>query len=521
MPTAILWLRRDLRLGDNPALKAAVAQSERLIPVYIHAPEEEAPWHPGAASRWWLHQSLSALDQGLRERGSGLLIRRGESLAVLRQLILESGATTVHWNRCYEPAVIASDSAIKQALRAEGIRCSSQNAALLSEPWELKTGAGEPYRVFTPYWRRLRAELLKRDDLTTDLSPPANADKGLKADRGLYPDSPTGPANDASRPSSGRPQAHGAAPDALPPLPTPLEQLPLEALELRPSIPWDQGLRETWQPGEAGAGAELERFLNGPIEPYQQARDWPSEHGTSRLSPHLHFGEISPRQILAAIRDRGIATEVAEPFERELGWREFSHQLLYHFPQTPSEPLNPRFADFPWRGGDTEPLLRAWQRGQTGIPIVDAGMRELWHSGWMHNRVRMIVASLLTKNLRLPWQEGARWFWDTLVDADLANNTQGWQWSAGCGADAAPYFRIFNPVLQGERFDAKGQYVRRWCPELARLPDRFIHQPWQAPASLLAQCGVRLGRDYPAPIVDLKQSRAEALAAYDQVKGNI
>ncbi|MCF8003813.1 MAG: DNA photolyase family protein [Chromatiaceae bacterium] len=478
--TALLWLRRDLRLGDNPALRAAIAQSERLIPVYIHAPEEEAPWQPGAASRWWLHQSLSALDQGLRERGNGLLIRRGESLAVLRQLILESGATALHWNRCYEPAVIARDSAIKQALRAEGIRCSSHNAALLSEPWELKTGAGEPYRVFTPYWRRLRAELLKRDDLTDQ----------------------------------------SAAPDALQPPPTPLEQLPLEALELRPQTPWDQGLQANWQPGEAGARAELERFLNGPIEPYHEARDWPSEHGTSRLSPHLHFGEISPRQILAAIRGRGIAAEVAEPFERELGWREFSYQLLYHFPHTPSEPLNPRFADFPWRSGDTEPLLRAWQRGRTGIPIVDAGMRELWHSGWMHNRVRMIVASLLTKNLRLPWQAGARWFWDTLVDADLANNTQGWQWSAGCGADAAPYFRIFNPVLQGERFDTKGLYVRRWCPELARLPDRFIHQPWQAPASLLAQCGVRLGRNYPAPIVDLKESRAEALAAYDQVKGS-
>ncbi|NEX18184.1 MAG: deoxyribodipyrimidine photolyase [Halochromatium sp.] len=484
MPTtAILWLRRDLRLSDNPALTAALAQSERLIPVYIHAPDEEPPWQPGPASRWWLHQSLSALDQRLRELGSALLIRRGESLDVLRQLILETGATTVHWNRCYEPAMIARDSRIKQALRAEGIRCNSQNAALLSEPWELKTGAGEPYRVFTPYWRRLKVELAKLDDL-------ADLDN------------------------------RSTTPDALQPLPTPLETLRLEALELRPQIPWDQGLQANWQPGEAGARAELERFLSGPIGPYHEARDWPSERGTSRLSPHLHFGEISPRQILAAIRGRGIAAEVAEPFERELGWREFSYQLLYHFPHTPSEPLNPRFAQFPWRGGDTEPLLIAWQRGRTGIPIVDAGMRELWHSGWMHNRVRMIVASLLTKNLRLPWQEGARWFWDTLVDADLANNTQGWQWSAGCGADAAPYFRIFNPVLQGERFDAKGQYVRRWCPELARLPDQFIHQPWQAPASLLAQCVIRLGHDYPAPIVDLKQTRAEALAAYDQVKGS-
>jgi len=515
MPTtAVLWLRRDLRLGDNPALRAAVAQSERLIPVYIHAPEEEAPWQPGAASRWWLHQSLSTLDQQLRELGSALLIRRGESLAVLRQLILETRASTVHWNRCYEPAMIARDSSIKQALRAEGIRCSSHNATLLSEPWELKTGAGEPYRVFTPYWRRLGPQL-------ADISAPS------------------------------------AAPDALPPMPSQLPGLSPDALGLVPAIPWDQGLRETWQPGEAGACAGLARFLNGPIEGYHEARDWPAKPGTSRLSPHLHFGEISPRQILAQIHQTSAGTSsssgsttgpssssspsvrsssgastdsssdsaltnnaITEPYLRELGWREFSYQLLYHFPHTPTEPLNPRFADFPWRTDNTAHLLDAWQRGRTGIPIVDAGMRELWQTGWMHNRLRMIVASLLTKNLRLPWQEGARWFWDTLVDADLANNTQGWQWSAGCGADAAPYFRIFNPVRQGERFDAKGHYVRRWCPELAKLPDKLIHQPWAAPATALTQAGVELGVSYPRPIIDLKSSRVEALAAYDRIKAN-
>jgi deoxyribodipyrimidine photo-lyase len=306
----------------------------------------------------------------------------------------------------------------------------------------------------------------------------------------------------------------------LPPVADGLEGLAIDALALRPTIPWDQGLRASWQPGEAGAAEQLERFLDTGLADYAEARDRPAAPGTSRLSPHLHFGEIGPRQILAQVRAACPQPAQADPYLRELGWREFSHQLLYHFPHTPLEPLNPRFAAFPWRREGADALLAAWQQGRTGIPIVDAGMRELWHSGWMHNRVRMIVASLLTKNLRLPWQAGARWFWDTLVDADLANNTQGWQWSAGCGADAAPYFRIFNPVRQGERFDPDGRYVRRWCPELAPLPDKHLQQPWQASAAELRACGVPLGTDYPLPVIDLKASRAEALAAYDQIKAD-
>ena len=475
--TAVVWLRRDLRLGDNPALTAALACCERVLPVYIHAPEEEVPWQPGAASCWWLHQSLQALGQHLQTLGSRLIIRQGESLATLRAVIAETGASQVHWNRCYEPAIVARYSSIKQALRADGLDCASHNAALISEPWSLKTGNGAPYRVFTPYWRRLEPQL-------AEIPAPA------------------------------------PSPDALPPVPSDLDGLALDSLALRPGIPWDRGLRETWKPGETGAQQALERFIARAIGFYHEARDWPAEHGTSRLSPHLHFGEIGPRQILAQVCNDCRNPTVAEPYLRELGWREFSHQLLYHFPQTPLEPLNPRFADFPWRSERAEALLTAWQQGRTGIPIVDAGMRELWRIGWMHNRVRMIVASVLTKNLRLPWQEGARWFWDALVDADLANNSQGWQWSAGCGADAAPYFRIFNPVRQGERFDTKGDYVRRWCPELAKLPDKLVHQPWEASERLLTQCGIKLGQDYPAPVIDLKASRAEALAAYDQVKAS-
>ncbi|TVQ88454.1 MAG: deoxyribodipyrimidine photo-lyase [Chromatiaceae bacterium] len=481
----LLWLRRDLRLADNPALHAA-AGAERLLPVYIHAPSEESPWEPGAASRWWLHHSLAALDADLRARGSRLLIARGPSLATLRRLAAQTGASAVHWNRCYEPALIQRDAGIKQALRAAGLACHSHNAALLFEPWQFKTSGDRPYRVFSAYWRRCQATLA---DLPAPLPIPPT-----------LPPWPSGLTNPAGE--------------------------PLTALALLPRIHWDNGLAACWHPGEAGAAARLAAFAAGPAQDYASARDLPAVAGTSRLSPHLHFGEIGPRQVLAHLRAQAPVLESAadadanrlEPFLRELGWREFSQQLLYHFPATPDQPLDQRFARFPWDAPD-EAALRAWQRGRTGIPIVDAGMRELWHSGWMHNRVRMLVASLLTKNLRRPWQDGARWFWDTLVDADLANNTQGWQWTAGCGADAAPYFRIFNPVRQGERFDPDAVYVARWCPELARLPARHRHAPWAAPAALLAQAGVRLGQDYPRPIVDLAASRQAALAAFEQIKG--
>ncbi len=475
--TAIVWFRRDLRLADNPALGTALERCERVIPIYIHAPDEEAPWQPGGAARWWLHHGLHALAADLADAGSRLIVAQGDSLATLRRLIQATGATECHWNRLYEPASMARDTAIKQALRDAGIRCESHNAAMLFEPWTLKTTAGEPFRVFSPYWRRCVTNLPEVPD--------------------PFP-----------------------APRALPAVPSHLESMPIDSLGLLPRIRWDQGLAETWQPGAEGASAQLRRFLAQAVSDYGDRRDLPAQPATSRLSPHLHWGEIGPRQILAAVRQVcGTVTEGgAGKFVREVGWREFSMQLLYHFPRTPTEPLDPKFADFPWRTDNTDALLEAWQRGRTGIPIVDAGMRELWHTGWMHNRVRMVVASLLTKNLRLPWQHGADWFWDTLVDADLANNTQGWQWTAGCGADAAPYFRIFNPVLQGERFDAAGEYVRRWCPELAALPDKLLHQPWTAKPDLLEQLGVRLGRDYPAPVVDLKASRDAALEAFEHLK---
>ncbi|QQO54992.1 MAG: deoxyribodipyrimidine photo-lyase [Thiohalocapsa sp. PB-PSB1] len=476
--TALVWFRRDLRLTDNPALQQAIARCEHVLPIYIWAPDEEAPWQPGGASRWWLHHSVTALSAQIEALGSRLIVARGDSLAVLQRLIQKTGARHCCWNRLYEPAIVKRDTAIKQALRSAGIHCTSFNAALMLEPWQVKTGADAPYRVFSPYWRRCQPQL---DDIGSPVPAPA----------------------------------------ALPPITDEIDSLPIDDLNLLPRIRWDQGLAQTWQPGESGAARRLERFLTGAIEHYGEGREYPGQPGTSALSPYLHWGEISPRQILKAIQERGLAKQSdSEHFIRELGWRDFSYQMLYHFPHTPLEPLNPKFASFPWRQDADGTLLRCWQQGQTGIPIVDAGMRELWSTGWMHNRVRMIVASFLTKNLRLPWQQGARWFWDTLTDADLASNTQGWQWSAGSGADAAPYFRIFNPVRQGERFDPEGIYVRRWCPELASLPDKLIHQPWQASPTQLQQAQLVLENDYPVPVVDLSTSRAEALAAYEQIKQN-
>ena len=474
--TAIVWFRQDLRLADNPALHHAIARAECVIPLYIDAHHEHGDWPAGGAGRWWLHHSLKTLDRSLRDRGSRLTIRRGPSIEVLRELIRTTGAELICWNRLYEPAHIGRDKAIKNELKDQ-VEMQSFNGALLAEPWETLKSDGTPYRVFTPFWK-----LLSRDGLVRRNPLPV--------------------------------------PDTLPSFDAAIDGVDVDALGLLPTIDWAGGLSETWQPGEEGAWDRLDDFAEHAAR-YDDERDRPAIEGTSRLSPHLHFGEISPLQVAITLQHVAHRTEAARPgieaYLRELGWREFAHHLLYHFPATPTHPLDNRFRQFPW-ADDYRDTLAAWQRGKTGIPLVDAGMRELWHSGWMHNRVRMLVASLLTKNLLTPWQEGARWFWDTLVDADLANNTLGWQWTAGCGADAAPYFRIFNPVTQGERFDPEGRYVRRWVPELAELPDKYIHAPWLAPAHVLAAANVRLGETYPEPIVDLKATRARALERFDTIK---
>ncbi|WP_028492009.1 deoxyribodipyrimidine photo-lyase [Thioalkalivibrio sp. ALE19] len=460
---ALVWLRRDLRLADQPALHAALSRGGSVIPVYIHAPDEEAPWAPGAASRWWLHHSLQALAGELEALGATLTLRRGSSLEQLHALVRETGAGAVYWNRLYEPAITARDATIKAALREDGLEVHSFAAALLHEPRELATGQGTPYRVFTSYWR-------------------AACKRGLEGDP--LP-----------------------APSRIPSPPSPPASDPLEALELLPRIRWDSGLAAAWNPGERAALERLQGFIEDGVGAYTERRERPDTDGTSRLSPHLHFGEISPTQILRALRQAGLEPTdgPAEPFVRELGWRDFAHHVLYHFPHTPEQPLNPRFEAFPWRESAQD--LERWQQGRTGIPVIDAAMRQLWETGWMHNRMRMAVGSFLTKNLHLHWHAGARWFWDTLVDADLAANTLGWQWAAGCGADAAPYFRVFNPQRQGERFDPDAAYIRRFVPELARAPARDIHQLRPG-----------LAADYPAPMVDLKQSRQAALDAFATIK---
>ena len=465
---SIVWFRLDLRLDDNPALAAAAQLGGKVLPVFVWSPDEEKPWEPGGASRWWLHQSLEALAKSLRELHCSLIIRQGASLDVLRQLAKATQATHVFWNRRYEPKLRDRDAKIKKTLRADGLVVESFNASLIFEPAHIVTQEGKPFQVFTAYWNACRN---------------AQVEKPLEAP--------------AELPS--HPVAH-------------VDSLKVSDLKLLPKLSWPEGLAEAWQPGEKSALAAWKRFHRHSIEDYQQSRNFPSVVGTSRLSPHLHFGEISPRRLWHDLN----AIQSGAFYARELGWRDFAHQLLYHFPETTHDALRPKFAAFPWRRSDKD--LRAWQRGQTGYPLVDAGMRELWKTGWMHNRVRMVVGSFLVKHLLIPWQRGAEWFWDTLVDADLANNTLGWQWCAGCGADAAPYFRIFNPVLQGEKFDPEGEYVKRWIPELARLPVRWIHKPWEAPTEVLATANVELGSNYPNPVVEHAAARARALEAFASIK---
>ena len=483
--SAIVWLRRDLRLHDNAALNAAVNTGLPVTVLYIHDDVHDgdaSEWQHGAASRAWLHKSLNALAQSLEKIGATLLIQAGKSAEVLAQLVDELEATHVFWHRLYEPDAVQRDSEIKATLKASGIVVASFPGHLLNEPWAFKTGAGDVYRVFTPYWRNAMTRLAPIAPLPAPLAIVPALNK------------------------------HGLA----------LSGVRLAALKLTSKLGWDAEFWPHFTPGEAGATEALDVFCEGALAHYTQGRDRPDQTGTSRLGPHLHFGELSVNQIAYRFTQDARASSAAikphaEFYLRELGWRDFSHQLLFHFPHTTNQPLNAKFAKFPWAqptagqtrdGLSNDIKLRAWQRGQTGIPIVDAGMRELYKTGWMHNRVRMIVASFLTKNLRYHWLHGAQWFWNTLLDADLANNTQGWQWSAGSGADAAPYFRIFNPVTQGEKFDPNGDYVRRYVPELAHLPNKVIHQPWM-------MGGVKA---YPQPIVDLKASREAALAAFATLK---
>jgi deoxyribodipyrimidine photo-lyase len=476
----IVWFREDLRLSDHPALHAASQLGVPVICLYVLDEQRGALKRPGArpiggAVRWWLAQSLGALQKTLKAAGTVLVLRQGPAAKIIADLARETGAGAAFWNEIAQAPHQAVAKDVEGALARIGITWQGFPGDLLVSPADVRSKDGRGFRVFTPFWRRVQS-----------LGDPP---KPLPAPTSLRP-------------------ADGIANEAI------------EDWRLEPSRPdWAGGLRETWTPGEAAAQARLKSFLENAAG-YGSDRDRPDRQRTSGLSAHLRFGEISPRQVWHAARfaaaERPALSGDIDKFLSELGWREFCRHLLYDVPDLAIRNLQPAFDAFPWKHDDAG--LAAWQRGQTGYPIVDAGMRELWHSGVMHNRVRMVAASFLVKHLLIDWRAGEQWFWDTLVDADAGSNPANWQWVAGSGADAAPYFRIFNPVLQGEKFDPDGAYVRRWLPEFADLPKQVIHQPWRATPLELASAGVELGKTYPEPMVDHRLARERALAAYAKIR---
>jgi deoxyribodipyrimidine photo-lyase len=468
VPVAIHWFRQDLRLSDNPALTIAARQGN-ILPIYILDDDNAGEHAMGAASRWWLHHSLQSLNASLNDT---LSIYRGNPIDILIDIATRHDVTVICWNRCYEPWRIDRDKNIKSHLRTNGIDVKSTNGTLLWEPWTIRKDDDTPYNVFTPFYRK---GCLQSEPPRSPLPVPVNVNYQRDTER-----------------SSG-----------------------LAELGLLPRIRWDKQLEPHWAIGEEGAHSRFQRFINEGLSQYKNGRNLPAKPYVSRLSPYLHFGEISPNHLWHSVHGMG-ADKHIDHFCSELGWREFSYNLLFSNPDLPTKNLQLKFDHYPWV--EDQSLLSAWQNGQTGVPMVDAGMRELWQTGYMHNRMRMIVGSFLTKNLRLHWHRGERWFWDTLVDADLANNSASWQWVAGCGADAATYFRIFNPVTQGAKFDPDGNYVRQFIPEIASLPDKYLFNPWEAPEHILKQAGVKLGITYPEPIVDLNESRNAALAAFESLE---
>tara|TARA_B100000767_G_scaffold271608_1_gene297566 strand:+ start:5028 stop:6464 length:1437 start_codon:yes stop_codon:yes gene_type:complete len=465
----IVWFRQDLRLEDNPALSKAAENNARILPIYILDNENAESWSMGEASRWWLHKSLESLNKSLDEN---LHFFIGKADEIIPDLIEKTKATGVYWNRCYEPWRINRDKKIKTALLNNNITVRSFNGSLLFEPPNIKKQDDTPYKVFTPFYKK---GCLENGPLPRDLL--------------VCPSKLIFEKN--------------------------IESKKLSELKLLPPINWHHNIQNTWSPGEKGAQHRLNNFLKTGIKNYKIGRNRPDKEFISRLSPHLHFGELSPHQAWFSVKELRQSSETKDSIEHflsELGWREFSNNLLYYWQNLPEINLQKKFDRFPWL--DNPKSLECWQRGMTGYPIVDAGMRQLWKTGYMHNRVRMVTGSFLVKNLMLDWRHGERWFWDTLLDADLANNSASWQWIAGCGADAAPYFRIFNPIIQGEKFDPNGDYVREYIPELSTIPTKFIHKPWEAPEEILMVAGITLDKDYPLPIVDLKSSRDRALLAF-------
>lgn len=474
---AILWIRQDLRLHDNQALIESL-NFDYVIPCFVLQVEKDQEWQLGAASKWWLHHSLQSFQLSLEDLGSKLLLLKGEPEKELIKVARHYKATRILWNRNYNPQESHSVQALMREAQKNNLETVPCHGSVLCEKNLLLKDDGSPYRVYTAFWKKF----LK-------VYKPQHLDK----------------------------------PDKLPPVPEKpqMESLSLKKLNLLPKVSWDSGFGDYWQPGEQSAIEKTASFIKNKIFNYQKNRDSPQLDGTSMLSPHLRFGEIHPQRILyQVVEEFGPLAHLKDPniiqFAKEILWREFSYHLLQHFPATTNQPLVESFQRFPYK--QNKKWFDAWTKGATGYPVVDAGMRQLWKTGWMHNRVRMITASFLVKHLGIHWLEGAKWFWDTLVDADLASNTQGWQWTAGCGADAAPFFRIFNPITQGQKFDPQGEYVSLWCPEISNLPSKWIHKPWEASKQELTQAGICLGVDYPNPIVEHKASRERALSQYEQIK---
>jgi deoxyribodipyrimidine photo-lyase len=467
---AVVWFRRDLRLTDHEPLTQALASFEKIVPLFVLSEDEDdrGMWAAGGCSRWWLHHSLRELGERLAALGAPLVLRRGRAASEVMEVVRAVGARAVFFTRLTEPAERREETSLTAALAAAGVQSIGFGGELLFDPEKTLKGDGTPFRVFTPLWKHMQT-----------LPEPAKA---------------------------------LGAPSAIPGLDQAATSLSvsLEALDLDPKHPWTRSLAAAWQPGEISARKELAQWASGPVRQYARDRDFPAIDGVSRISPRLHFGEVSVRS--AWHNCAGV-----EAWRRQLAWREFGRTALLHFPECPTRPMNQQFTAFPWRA-DAHLDLDAWKRGQTGIPLIDAAMRQLWQTGWMHNRVRMVVGSWLVKNLRISWVEGARWFWDTLVDADLGNNTLGWQWAAGCGFDAAPYFRVFNPILQSRKFDPDGTYIRTFVPELAALGSEDLHAPWEAAPLTLKAAGIELGKTYPRPMVDLAASRDAALAAWATIR---
>lgn len=464
--TVLLWFRKDLRLQDNEAVAYAISQGWEILP-FFHYDLQEDEWGLGGATQWWLHHALEDFSKQISELGGQLVIGNPEmpTAEALAEIVESYDIECLLWNRSYEPAHIKRDTALKTHFREKGLEVRSFNSSLLFEPTETYNKSGNPFKVFTPFWKALREE----------------------------------PVNPVGADLSALKWAHGKT------------LFTVSDLRLLPKINWDTGFYSSWNPTRAGALERVSAFLPERALSYPDHRDRPDLEGTSKLSPYLHFGQIGPRELLSTFRETG-HPQIESGVGRQLFWREFALHLLYHFNWTPTQPLYEKYVNFPWE--ENPAFLHAWQKGETGYPIVDAAMRELWVTGWMHNRARMIVGSVLVKHLLQPWQEGAAWFWDTLVDADLANNTLGWQWVAGCGADGAPYFRVFNPITQGQKFDLTGGYVRKWCPELKDVPQKYLHCPWEAPPLELKAAGVTLGKTYPIPIVGHKEGRQRALDAF-------